>query len=127
MSEESNLVRLPHHSIALSEAQKAGIESYLASLRSNPYSPPTDAALSDDLLNLLVDEGRVVKLNDSVVYDAGAYGEMVRPLCPRSRSRARSTWARCGTGSRPAASTLCPCLSTWTSSASPAGSATTGC
>ncbi len=80
VSEESNLVRLPHHSIALSEAQKAGIESYLASLRSNPYSPPTDATLSDDLLNLLVDEGRVVKLNDSVVYDAGAYEEMVEAV-----------------------------------------------
>ena len=77
LSEDNNFLRLPHHSIELSDRQKTSIESYLASLRSNPYSPPTDAALSDDLLNLLVDEGRVVKLNESVVYDAGAYEEMV--------------------------------------------------
>ena len=79
-SEDNNLVRLPQHSISLSDRQRASIDSYLAGLRSNPYSPPTDEALSDDLLNLLVDEGRVVKLNESVVYDAGAYDEMVESI-----------------------------------------------
>ncbi len=77
VAEENSLIRLPGHTIALSDRQQSTIEAYLASLRSNPYSPPTDAALPDDLLSLLVDEGRVVKLNDSVVYDTGAYEEMV--------------------------------------------------
>ena len=77
VAEDNNLLRLPQHSIALSDRQRSSIEAYLAALRSNPYSPPTDTAISDDLLNLLIDEGRVVKLNESVVYDTAAYEEMV--------------------------------------------------
>ena len=77
VAEDNNLLRLPQHSIALSDRQRSSIEAYLAALRSNPYSPPTDTAISDDLLNLLIDEGRVIRLNESVVYDTAAYEEMV--------------------------------------------------
>ncbi len=76
-AEDNGLIRLPNHSVTLSDGQRAGIDAYLSALRSNPYSPPTDAALPDDLLSLLVDEGRVVRVNESVVYDSDAYAEMV--------------------------------------------------
>ncbi|MBF8267942.1 MAG: selenocysteine-specific translation elongation factor [Dehalococcoidia bacterium] len=78
--EGNNLLRLPLHQVALNGEQQRRAETYLAALRSTPYSPPTDVTLGDDLLNLLVDEGRVVKVSESVVFDATAYGEMVEGI-----------------------------------------------
>ncbi|MBI4282396.1 MAG: selenocysteine-specific translation elongation factor [Chloroflexi bacterium] len=75
--EESNLVRLPRHRVALSDGQSRLVEQYVARLRSNPYSPPTDEEMDDDLLAMLEDEGRVVKVSESVIFDAGAYQAMV--------------------------------------------------
>jgi selenocysteine-specific elongation factor len=75
--EETNVVRLPQHQVSLNDGQSRLVEQYVGRLRSDPYSPPTDASLDDDLLAMLVDEGRVVRINESVVYDAGAYQEMV--------------------------------------------------
>ena len=89
VSEENNLARLPHHRIVLTGGQQSRIEEYVASLRSNPYSPPTDAGLADDLLNLLVDEGRVVRINESVVYDADAYREMVEGIVSTIREQGK--------------------------------------
>ena len=89
MSEENNLARLPHHRIVLTGGQQSRIEEYVASLRSNPYSPPTDAGLADDLLNLLVDEGRVVRINEAVVYDADAYREMVDGIVSTIREQGK--------------------------------------
>jgi selenocysteine-specific elongation factor len=75
--EEANAVRLPQHQVSLNDAQNRLVEQYVSHLQSDAYSPPTDTSLDDDLLAMLVDEGRVVRVNESVVYDAGAYQEMV--------------------------------------------------
>jgi selenocysteine-specific elongation factor len=75
--EETNAVRLPQHKVSLDKAQNRLVEQYVSHLQSEPYSPPTDATLNDDLLAMLVDMGRVVRVNESVVYDARAYREMV--------------------------------------------------
>jgi len=75
--EETNVVRLPQHEVSLTDPQSRLVEQYVSRLRSDAYSPPTDASLDDDLLAMLVDEGRVVRVNESVVYDAGAYQDMV--------------------------------------------------
>jgi selenocysteine-specific elongation factor len=75
--EEPNAVRLPQHQVSLDATQAKVIERYVGQLQSDPYSPPTDASLDGDLLAMLVSEGRVVKVSEAVVYDAGAYQEMV--------------------------------------------------
>jgi selenocysteine-specific elongation factor len=75
--EETTLVYLPQHRVSLSDGQSRRVEQYMGSLRADPYSPPTVADLDDDLLTMLVDEGRVVKVSESVIYDAGTYEEMV--------------------------------------------------
>ena len=45
--------------------------------------------MADDLLNLLVDEGRVVRINESVVYDADAYREMVEGIVSTIREQGK--------------------------------------
>ena len=91
VEEKNNLVRLPMHQVTLSDAQQHHIQAYLSALRSSPHSPPTDAALDDDLLNLLTDEGQVVKVNESVVFDAGAYQEMVEAIMDTIKTQGKIT------------------------------------
>ena len=52
------------------------MEAYLKLLLSDPYSPPTDSPLDGGLLKVLMDEGKVVKVSDTVVYPASVYEEM---------------------------------------------------
>ena len=74
--EEGSAVRLPQHSRVLSAKQQAEVDRYLAALDAQPFSPPTDSGISGELVAGLVDEGRVVRVNQDVVFSAGAYKEM---------------------------------------------------
>lgn len=75
--EERNTIRVPQHQVLLSDGQRRLLEQYMGNLRSNPYSPPTDRHLDDDLLIMLVDEGKVVKVGESIIYESGVYNEIV--------------------------------------------------
>ncbi|MBI4198481.1 MAG: SelB C-terminal domain-containing protein [Chloroflexi bacterium] len=57
--------------------QRRVLSEYVRLLESVPFSPPTAEPPPPDLLNLLVDEGQVVKVSDSVVFAASAYHQMV--------------------------------------------------
>ena len=75
--EEGTLVRLPDHLPRLSDAQQGAAQVYLRLLDDEPYSPPTDSAVDPEVLNLLADEGKVVRVSENVVFSASAYKEMV--------------------------------------------------
>ena len=75
--EEGSSARLPEHSPSLSESQEAVVEDYLRRLESDPFSPPTDMPIDPEVVNLLDERGQVVKVSESVVFSAEAYGEMI--------------------------------------------------
>jgi selenocysteine-specific elongation factor len=75
--EDGTLVRLPGYEPALSDAQQRQVETYLKSLESDPYSPPTDSPPDPEVVSLLAEQGKVVKVSETVVYSASAYQEMV--------------------------------------------------
>jgi len=75
--EEGAVLRLPSHRIQLTFEQRKAIESFLESLVQNPYSPPSDLIPGPELLNLLIEQGQVLKVSDNVVLAASAYSEMV--------------------------------------------------
>ena len=77
MTEDADVVRLPQHRASPSDGQSRLVERYLGRLRSDPYSPPTGEEPDEDLLAMLIDQGRVVRVSDAVVYETGAYREMV--------------------------------------------------
>ncbi len=77
VAEDAGFVRLPQHTATPSDGQARLVERYVDRLRSEPFSPPTGEEPDEDLLAMLVDQGRVVRLSDAVVYEAGAYREMV--------------------------------------------------
>ena len=84
--EEGSAVRLPEHSRVLSAKQQAEVDRYLAALDAQPFSPPTDLGISGELVAGLVDGGKVVRVNQDVVFSAGAYKEMRDRIVEETRS-----------------------------------------
>ena len=88
VGEGSNL-RLPDHSVRLTPAQQAKVDDFLKSLAASPFSPPTDSLPGPDLLNMLVEQGKVVKVSDNIVFATATYKEMVTLITDRIRSDGR--------------------------------------
>ena len=66
-------------------------DKYLALLGSNPYSPPTDAPVDPELLQALADQGRIVRVNEDVVYLKSAYDEMSERVIDLARANGEVT------------------------------------
>lgn len=77
VEEDGALVRLPGYEPTLSDEQNEQVNAYILTLESEPFSPPTDAPPDDEVLNLLDEQGRVVRVSETVVYSAEAYERMV--------------------------------------------------
>ncbi len=86
-------VRHAQYVVKLAPALQAKVDSFLAALHSNPYSPPSDQALEPDLMNLLIDEGKVVKVAEGVVFETQAYRQMVERIIDHTRSHGKITVA----------------------------------
>ncbi len=93
LDEEGTWARLPQHRVALNPAQQRDIDSYIEYLESEPYSPPTDRSLDPELLALLIEEGKVIKVNETVVFAASAYNEMVDKIVAHTRKSGKVTVA----------------------------------
>lgn len=79
------LLWLPSHSVELTPVQQASVDQYLASLGSDPYSPPTDSALDLELLSGLESAGTVVRAGD-VIFLGSAFNEMEKRVVEHAAS-----------------------------------------
>jgi selenocysteine-specific elongation factor len=79
--QEGALVRLPQHQVTFDPDQQRRIDELLARLAQNPYSTPSvadcEAAIGLEALNVLLDEGRLVRVSESVLFLDETYREMV--------------------------------------------------
>jgi selenocysteine-specific elongation factor len=91
--DEGLIVRLPSHKVQLTPAQQTKINAFLDSLMKNPYSPPGDLIPEPDLLNLLIEQRKVVKASDAVVFAASAYNEMVAKVTAQLKVKGKITLA----------------------------------
>ena len=91
--EESKMLRLSSHDIRLSKGQETAVNTYLESLNRNPYSSPGDLEIEPELLSVLLQRRRVVKVAEHVVFAALAYDEMVNQIISRLKSRGKITVA----------------------------------
>ncbi len=91
--DEGTFVHLPGHTIQLSEQQQKEIAGFLQALDENPYSPPSDVAISNDLLGLLLEQRRVVKVAEGIIFSAKAYDEMVSKVVTYIKERGKVTVA----------------------------------
>ena len=74
--EEGQHLRLPDHQAALNPDMEQRAHAYVQSLEAEPFSPPTESHPDQELLGYLIDEGKVVRVNESVVFAATAYRQM---------------------------------------------------
>ena len=91
--EEGTAVRLLSHQIRLTQEQEAKIDAFLKSLAQNPYAPPSDLVPESDLLNLLIEQGKVVKASDGIVFTTSAYNEMVKRITAYVEEKGKVTLA----------------------------------
>jgi selenocysteine-specific elongation factor len=86
-------VRLPSYRIELSQEQQRKINDFLKALEVNPYSPPGDITLEPDLLNLLIEQHKIVRVSDSVIFSSIAYEQMVNKVVDYTKARGKVTLA----------------------------------
>jgi selenocysteine-specific elongation factor len=89
--EEGGHLRLPTHNVKLTPVQQGKIDSFLKSLAIYPFSPPSDLIPEPDLLNILIEQGKVVKVSDNVVFSAKAYNEMLSKITAQIKSKGKIT------------------------------------
>ena len=80
IEEKDQYVHLPDHLVVLSPDMEIKSESYLKILEEDLYSPPTDQAPDPELLAAMVEMGKVIKVNESVVFSALAYDQLVENI-----------------------------------------------
>ena len=93
IAEDGGSVRLPGHSVQLTAAQQSKIDTFLRSLDQNPYSPPGEDIPEPDLLNLLIEQGKVVKVSDGIIFATPAYNEMLAKVTTEIKTRGKITLA----------------------------------
>jgi selenocysteine-specific elongation factor len=91
------IVRLPQHKVALSPEQQRRADAVLDAFRANPYTPPSlaqvQAELGPELTQYLLDENRLVKVSDNVLFGSETYAEMERRVVAYLREHQRITVA----------------------------------
>jgi selenocysteine-specific elongation factor len=87
--EEGGYLRLPSHTVRLTPAQQAKIDAFLKSLADSPYAPPGELIPEPDLLNMLIEQGKAVRVSDNVVFSRAAYEEMVAKITAKVRTKGK--------------------------------------
>ncbi len=85
------VVRLPSHRMELTREQQAAVDAYLKVLTQNPYSPPGDVTIDPELLDLLIEQRKVVKTAANTVFAASAYDDMVGRISAHIRAHGKIT------------------------------------
>ncbi len=93
LEEEAKAVHLSSHRVELNSKQQAAVEAYMNSLTQSPFSPPSDLVIEPALLDVLIDQRKVVKVSDNVIFAANAYDEMVESIVNRLKSQGKITVA----------------------------------
>jgi selenocysteine-specific elongation factor len=82
--DEGTSVRLPEHAVTFTSAQQAAVDDLLAAFEAQPTTPPSVkeavAAVGEDVYEALVEGGRLVQVNEDVVFDAATYEHLVREV-----------------------------------------------
>ena len=95
--DERQSLRLPDHEITLTPKMEEEASAYLNSLQKDPYSPSTDVKVSSELLGVLIDQGKVVRVADGVIFDATAYQTMTNKIIEHLKAQGNITVAEART------------------------------
>ncbi len=97
VTESGQYLKLPGHQVALTPKMQKQAEGFLDSLDKDPYSPSSDQPLDPELLGVLIDDGKVVKVNETVVFAAAAYQDLTGRIIAHLRDKGSITVAEART------------------------------
>jgi selenocysteine-specific elongation factor len=87
----------PGHTPRLTAEQQRAAYAMLARFRAEPFAPPTrpevDEALGAEVTALLIEQGTLVRLNDTILLERAAYGEALRRVVAHLRTHETLTVA----------------------------------
>ena len=69
------------------------MDTFLESLTRNPYSPLSEIEITPELLDILIEQRRVVKVAENVIFAASAYDEMVGRVTSHIKTQGKITVA----------------------------------
>jgi selenocysteine-specific elongation factor len=82
--DEGAVVRLSGHEARLAPKEQAAADRLLAQFKAQPAMPPSAseavAAVGEDVFQWLLDSGRLARVSDDVVFEAGAYDAMLQQI-----------------------------------------------
>ena len=87
------MVRLPEHSPQPTAEQQNRVDAFLQRLGENPFMPTLEPLPEPDLLSLLVEQRKVVRLSDDVIFLASVYDEMVEKVVAHMKAQGKVTVA----------------------------------
>ena len=87
-------LKLPEHSSKVSGEQQQQLDQYLQLLDANPFAPQIATVPNIDLLNLLVEEGKIVKVSETVIFARAAYQQMLDDVITHLRTHGSITVAQ---------------------------------
>jgi selenocysteine-specific elongation factor len=97
LDEEATL-RLPEHQVKFSAEQERQVQKLLAAFRKNPYITPSatdsEALVGAEVLNALVQQGRLVQVSEEVLFLKETYEEMVKRVVEHIEEKGAITVAQ---------------------------------
>lgn len=80
IKEQTSLVALENHVCSLSNDQEIEAQRYVGILNANPFAPPTNQDLDQEIINYLIESGKVVRVSDGVIFAAESYDSMLEKV-----------------------------------------------
>lgn len=95
--EEGQFLRMADHHPTLTPQLEQQAFAYIQQLAREPYSPVSDVPIDAELLNALIDLGKVVRVNESVIFVTAAYQAMTERIMAHLREKGSITVAEART------------------------------
>jgi selenocysteine-specific elongation factor len=77
-------IRTPEHQVRFSPEQQAAVDQLIREMASDPYKTPSIARCTDrigeDVFNALVEQGKLVKVSEEVVFPSSTYEAMISAI-----------------------------------------------
>jgi selenocysteine-specific elongation factor len=89
--EEGGHLHLLAHTVKLTPTQQDKMDKFLKSLAASPFAPPSDLIPEPDLLNILIAQGKVVKVSDNIVFSSQAFNEMKSKIIAQIKKTGKIT------------------------------------
>jgi len=96
--ETETAVFLADHRVTLNAEQQRRVAELFGAFRQSPYSPPSlaesEALVGADVLAALIDQGKLVKVSETVLFSAETYQQMTQAIVNHLQREGRITLAQ---------------------------------